>query len=184
MKLLSRRMRNRDEKRTGDWFMTRNPKIWLAVLSVPLLLSVAPLRSLADPVSAGGPPGLNSAKEGGPQGRAQRIMQQVGLSPEQMQELKTLREQGRSQAQTLRQQLRAKQQELMRYIKSPGANEGQAMSLLGEINALQRQVGELRIKTWFRMRSHLTPEQMEKLQQMHQPHSRRGPGGHRGGFHQ
>jgi Spy/CpxP family protein refolding chaperone len=54
----------------------------------------------------------------------------------------------------------------MQYLQSPNANESQARALNAEINDLQRQLSELRLKTWFGMRAQMTPEQIQKLNQM------------------
>ena len=43
------------------------------------------------------------------------------------------------------------------------ANEGKARGMLSEVNRLQNQLSELRLKSWFALRSTLTPEQLEQI---------------------
>lgn len=98
--------------------------------------------------------------------RHERLMSQLNLTADQQAQLKALREQGKNQAQERHQQLQAKRRNLMSYLKSPNATEDRALQLQNEINALQNQMSAQRIHTWFRMRKILTPEQLQKLEQM------------------
>ncbi len=108
-----------------------------------------------------------------------QMEQALGLSPEQAQKVKAIMAHGKSQSEVLRRQLKTKREAMMRYVQSPSANEAGARSLNAEINELQRQLGEIRLKTWFSMRAELTPEQLEKLKALKaQRKSQRPAGGH------
>ena len=103
----------------------------------------------------------------------------LGLNPEQAQKVNATMQQGRAQSAALRQQLKAKREAMMRYVQSPSATEAGARNLNAEMNELQRQLGEIRLKTWFSMRSQLTPAQLEKLKALKgQRKSQKPQGGH------
>ncbi len=156
--------------------MTRKHLKALTLLAVPLLLAAHPLPSLANPFgdfNAGN--GLETSQNrpdtrpgGGPQDRHQQMMQDLGLSQDQMAKMKALHEQGKTQSQALHQQLKTKRQALMQYMQSPDANEAKARALHSDMDNIQRQLGEMRIKSWFQMRQIMTPEQVQKMQQMRQ----------------
>lgn len=115
---------------------------------------------------------------------AVKDMQQAGISQDQISAIKALMQQNRTQAQALHQQLRQKKQAMMEYVKSPDAKEGQALHMLNDVNALERKVSELRMKTFFAMRSKLTPEQWQKMQTLReqQMQQRRQMHGGQNGF--
>lgn len=160
----------------------QSPLKALAFLAVPtaLLLMSAPV--WAEPFQGEGerPPqhGAHSMGKGHPQqvggprqqgqrpARRSQMMEQLGLSAEQKQKVKALMEQGKGQSKSLNEQLKTKRQAMMQYLQSPNASEAKAKSMNNEINDIQRQLSELRLKTWFDMRSILTPEQLQKLNQM------------------
>lgn len=95
--------------------------------------------------------------------RRQQMMERFGVTPEQMQQFKAIREGARAEAQALQQQIRQKRQALMQYVQSPDANEAQAMAMNRELNAMTARVGELRIQTVFRMKEVMTPEQFDQF---------------------
>lgn len=114
------------------------------------------------------------------QDRQQQMIQQLGLNPDQAEKVKGIMQQGKAQSQALHQQLRAKRQAMMKYLQSPEANESQARSMNADINDLQRQLSEIRLKSWFAMRAQMTPEQLQKMSQMKRPGGGMGPGGRAG----
>lgn len=120
-----------------------------------------------------GPPSKSSVDTHG------QMERELGLNPEQAQKVSATMQQGRAQSAALRQQLKAKREAMMRYVQSPDATEAGARSLNAEMNELQRQLGEIRLKTWFSMRSQLTPAQLEKLKALKaQRKSQKPQGGH------
>jgi len=96
----------------------------------------------------------------------QCFLSQLDLSKEQSQKIKTIMAGGHKQSQALKSQLHAKKRGLMQYLQSPDANLNQALSQNNDINGMQRQLGELRLKTFFAMRAQLSPEQLQKLQHL------------------
>jgi Spy/CpxP family protein refolding chaperone len=93
------------------------------------------------------------------------MLQKLGLSPEQSRRVDALLQRGRAESEDLRRQLRERRQALMRYLKRPEATEAGARAQSTEIQTLQNRLNEMRLKTWFAIRSQLTPEQIRKLGQ-------------------
>lgn len=163
----------------------------LAFLAVPLAMTLFHTQALAESfggLQSDGPQSLQIAQGQSPAGPGKpeaganqrpRLLEQVGLSPEQRQKVQAIREQGRAQSEALRQQLETKQQAMMRYLQSSNADEAQARTLNADINRLQQQLSEARLKTWFSIRQQLTPEQLEKLKALK---AKRGAG-HPGASH-
>jgi len=105
-------------------------------------------------------------KGGGPEARHEQMIQKLGLSAEQAEALRKVREQSRQESRALYQQLHQKRQALQQYLTAPDATQAEAQRLQQEINDLQGRLSELRIKGWFAMRQHLTPEQVRKMSEM------------------
>lgn len=146
----------------------RMPLQKLAVLGLPLalLLNLLTVSTWADPSSHGGrgQGQPNHSPSGSPDERHQHMIKELGLNPEQGQKVKSIMEQGRAQSQALREQLKAKRKSMMQYLQTPNATEAGARTLNSDINDLQRRLSEIRLKTWFSMRSQLNAEQLQKLQ--------------------
>lgn len=145
----------------------RMPLPKLAVLALPLalLLNCVPGSVSADPSKHGGQPQARATHAASASDdRHQQMMKDLGLSPEQGQKVKSTLEQGRAQSQALREQLKTKRKAMMQYLQSSNATETGARNLNNEINDLQRRLSEIRLKTWFSMRSQLNSEQLQKLQ--------------------
>ncbi|WP_303675093.1 Spy/CpxP family protein refolding chaperone [Vampirovibrio chlorellavorus] len=152
----------------------RMPSQKLAVLALPLalLLNLLPVSASADPSSQGGrvQGQAGHAASHSPDERHQQMMKELGLSPEQGQKVKSAMEQGRAQSQPLREQLKTKRKAMMQYLQTPNATEAGARTLNSDINDLQRRLSEIRLKTWFSIRSQLNPEQLQKLQALKAKH--------------
>lgn len=157
----------------------------MAFLAVPVILAAGVPTVSAEPFFEDGP--AMAQRPGGEQGprgwgggdRAQAI-QQLGITPEQLQRIKAIQEQGRAESQGLMQQMKTKRQALMQYLQSPDANEARARAMSDELNDLQRRASDLRLRTWFQIRSELSPEQIQKFTQMRQQRMQQGGGGRMG----
>lgn len=159
----------------------RMPLQKLAVLALPLalLLNLLPVSASADPSSQGGRVQGQAASHSADE-RHQQMVKELGLSPEQGQKVKSTMEQGRAQSQPLREQLKTKRKAMMQYLQTPNATEAGARALNSDINDLQRRLSEIRLKTWFSIRSQLNPEQLQKLQALKARHwAQRSNGGGR-----
>jgi Spy/CpxP family protein refolding chaperone len=161
-----------------------NPIKALVLTLVPVSLLLAPV-SLAE----GAPPhkATPSVSANRDQDSQPCMFSQLNLSKEQAQKVKSIMAEGHKQGQPLKAQVRTKKHALMQYIQSPDASLPQALNQNSEINNLQRQLGELRLKTFFSMRAQLTPEQLDKLQHLQkespQKHGMEGRNGQQCGTH-
>lgn len=148
-------------------------KQWTVALAFPTLLAGLTPAAFADPPTQStpvwGPPGCHSEPCRSKMQQRRQMFEQLGLSPEQTRKIRGVVQQGREQGRILRERMRAKQKEMMTYIHSANAQEGPAHNINNEIIELQRQLSELRLKTWFAIRSHLTPEQRQKMSQLKPP---------------
>lgn len=100
-----------------------------------------------------------------------RMFDKLNLSAEQREKIKTLRQQGQERTKTQREQLMTKRRELNQLVRSASATREQAIAKQHEVNALQNQLADARMNTWFDMRAVLTPEQLKEFEQLK---SRRG----------
>lgn len=96
----------------------------------------------------------------------ERFMKQLNLTPEQRGKIETIRAKAQEQHRAQREQLMTRRQELHQLVRSASATRDQALAKQREVNALQNQLAEARIATWFEMRGVLTPEQLKQLESM------------------
>ena len=160
----------------------------MAVLQA-LLLASCVLSTIAAPAANGADAASMTAaaheKKGnasGCRGEHQLIFSQLKLSPKQTEAIQAIGQEGRQKSEGLKTQLRTKRHALMQYLHTNNATLAPALALNNEVNQIQRQIGELRLKTFFAMRSQLTPEQLQQFQKLKTkfPHAGRpgqaGPG--------
>ncbi len=112
--------------------------------------------------------GLNSQQMQQRRAEIEGRLQKMGVSPEQLQQFKTMHEQSRQQAQALKEQIQQRRQEFMQYMHSPNADEGTALAKQQELGQLMNQMHEMRIRSVFQMKKLLTPEQFQKLMERKQ----------------
>lgn len=156
------------------------------ILSLKVLaLLVAPSFFLLPPqaLAAGGSvhksvPQASSISGHPDPGSSPCFLKQLNLNKEQQQKVEKIISEGHRDGHVLKEQLRAKRRALIQYLQTADANQTQALSLNTEINTLQRQLGELRLKTFFSMRAQFSAEQIQKLQHLQKSH-RFEPGGYR-----
>ncbi len=101
-----------------------------------------------------------------PHGKMDRMFDKLNLSAEQREKIKTLRQQGQERMKPQHQQLMAKRRELHELVRSAGSTREQAIAKQREVSAIQNQVAEARMNTWFDMRAVLTPEQLKQFEQL------------------
>jgi len=159
----------------------------MAVLQA-LLLTSCVLSTTAAPAASGANAASMAAvhekKDDAPRcrGEHQLIFSQLKLSPKQTEAIQAIGQEGRQKSEGLKTQLRTKRHALMQYLHTNNATLAPALALNNEVNQIQRQIGELRLKTFFAMRSQLTPEQLQQFQKLKAkfPHAGRpgqaGPG--------
>lgn len=145
-------------------------KILGAALATVIAIGGSSLASYAEP-GAGGPdggPGHHQMGEKGHKqgGHMEKLFDELNLTEQQKAQLKSIRESSKASSQGVHDQMRSQHKAFADYLSSPGATESGARSKLNQMLDMQRQMGESRIQTWFKMREVLTPEQQTKFQQL------------------
>ncbi len=121
------------------------------------------------PAQAPGVPGAPAGPRGMRYHRMQRMEQYLGLTDAQKTQIRTIREQARTESQPFVQQLRAGYQEIHKLIQS-GATPEQVGTRAEQIAASNctaiQQLARIKATTAAKMYAVLTPEQRTKAQQM------------------
>ncbi|MBN1794040.1 MAG: Spy/CpxP family protein refolding chaperone [Candidatus Omnitrophica bacterium] len=115
--------------------------------------------------------------------RHQKIMEELGLSPEQQVLIKEQHEALRGKQKEMRQAIQEKRKALRELLGSPEVNPAAANNLIDEITTLMNQQMRDRVDAILSMKDILTDEQFQKLQELHKErkeHWKRhnGPGHH------
>jgi Spy/CpxP family protein refolding chaperone len=92
-----------------------------------------------------------------------QMMKKLGLTSDQQKKINHIADQGRKKSKPLTQKLMVERQALWAYLKSPKADEKEALKRTSDVRKIRQQISELRLHTWFAIRKVLTPQQLEKL---------------------
>ena|GEM_PF-6986724 len=143
----------------------------LVGLSAALCLSLL----LAAPLSAGEGPKANQGenqrfgqKRADNEARFDAIADKLGLTDEQKEKIKVLRQSQRQQLETLMQAMKTKQQEIRSALDNSSATRESIAPLAAEIKNIHAQLVDLRINNIFAIKEMLSAEQFGQLQQTHQ----------------
>jgi periplasmic protein CpxP/Spy len=91
-----------------------------------------------------------------------RWIQQLNLSPEQMQQMQAIRNQYKDRMSQRAQALRQAQQQLQ-DLMAGNASEDQILAQYNQVETLRQQLGRVRFESMLRMRQVLTPEQRRQF---------------------
>ena len=145
--------------------------IGLVVVALMFLGSIA----YAQPV------GEDSQKGHGQKGeKIEKLHEELGITPEQSEELKAQRQEYRSKMTKIKEALKAKQKEMREELKKPEPNKGKVYSIVAVVKSLQGELIDLRVAHILHTKTILTPEQEARLQELGK--GRMGKHGGRGGF--
>ncbi len=97
--------------------------------------------------------------------KIERMMQQLDLTPEQTQQINTIREQSRSEYEALKPEIRANQQQMQSLLASDASNR-ELRQQYQQMQRLYQQMGDRRFETMLQIREVLTPEQRAKMAQL------------------
>ena len=97
----------------------------------------------------------NTDRPNRPHRRMSRWIQQLNLSPEQMQQMQAIRNQYKDRMSQAQQQL----QDLM----AGNASEDQILAQYNQVETLRQQLGRVRFESMLKMRQVLTPEQRRQF---------------------
>jgi Spy/CpxP family protein refolding chaperone len=92
----------------------------------------------------------------------------AGVAPDHAKAIHEIRQKSQQEMAPLHAKLKAQRQAYMEYLSAPNATEQQAANMSSEMNQTYAKLGDMRLKSWFETRQHLTPEQMQKLKAQRQ----------------
>jgi Spy/CpxP family protein refolding chaperone len=109
----------------------------------------------------------------------------LGLSPEQRAQMKALREEFRGKQSGVRDQIKAKREAIRQELDGTNPDRARAEAIIKEISVLEQQMEMNRVDEILKIRSILTPEQFQKLHQLHEKKAEKrahsmNKNGHRG----
>lgn len=144
-----------------------------------VMLTGALLAALTFPTVALADPGHGRQGHEGRGGHhADKMFDGLNLTAEQKSQIKAIRERQREAAKADRKALMEKRKALAELMRSPNANQAQAMALHREIQTIQNRRAEARMAAWFEVRKILTPAQLQKLSEKKQGRKHDGKRGH------
>jgi periplasmic protein CpxP/Spy len=91
-----------------------------------------------------------------------KVLQQLNLSNEQLQQIKAIRERNSSEIRSSRQRLQQLQQETQNLMSGTAPSE-QVRTKFNELQSLKQQVSKLQFEQMLAMREVLTPQQRTQL---------------------
>jgi len=102
----------------------------------------------------------------GPPCKMKKLAEHLGLSEEQLTQIKQLRMESTKQSIQLKAKLDVAELELRAMMEEPKPNRGKIENKVKEIGALRTQLHLLQIDRNLKMREILTPEQLDKLEEL------------------
>jgi len=169
------------------------------ILIAALFLGVVSMANLAPAQGPGGPGGPGGKSQGQrlltPEDRAamgqifwHRLQERLGLTDQQLTDLRTTLEQRRQAVRPDVQALMAARKLLRAAMASPTADAATIQAAADQVKAAQNKLFDSRIQTRLALRAKLTPEQLAKWNELrhgmqhHRMGHRGGGWGHGGGF--
>ena len=92
-------------------------------------------------------------------GKAEKVLSQLNLSPQQEAQIKELHKGNRQRAKELRQALREKRKALEEELNKPNSDLAKIKALTAELKDMEGRVTEERVNGVLKMKEILTPEQ-------------------------
>ena len=105
--------------------------------------------------------------------KAEKLIEQLDLSEDQVQQLNTIRQKYASQLQPLRERIRTTAEELRTMMQGDASDTALRMKHK-EVASLRQQMGDLRFESMIEMRKVLTPQQRQEFAQLMQQRRQRG----------
>jgi Spy/CpxP family protein refolding chaperone len=139
-----------------------------SAVMVLMALAVIAILGQAAPALAQQPPGDLPPAQGNQTGPAGDPIRQLNLSAEQIEKIRSIREQAKDNRVAFNQRLRRAQMALDEAIESDNASETLVEQRSQELAEAQVAVTRMRALTELRIRKVLTPEQLTKLRSLKQ----------------
>jgi Spy/CpxP family protein refolding chaperone len=96
--------------------------------------------------------------------------EEIGLTEDQRNAMRTEMEKSRDQFEPAQQKLREQMEILGNLLKEPRVNEAQVTAQLGQVLAAENEIKKMQIAQLVRIKNLLTPEQQEKLRNYMKDH--------------
>ncbi len=153
-------------------FVRRTSVVAFSVLAMAGAVAIAAPAFFSTPREAL----AQSAPNGDREGKETRWLQDLGLSPAQLQQLQSIRSQYREPLQAKREALRQEQDEL-RTLMTGDASADDIRRQFREVQRLRQEMAELRFESMLAAREIMTDEQRDRFAAKMQEHSRgkKGP---------
>lgn len=115
----------------------------------------------------------------------EEYVEELDLTPEQMEQFTKQREESRSAMEGLRDSIREKHRELRDELDSETTDSEKLESIVSDLKDLESRRIDRKVESIIRMKEILTPEQFQKMQSLRKKHWKGGHGkrwrkGHRG----
>jgi len=114
------------------------------------------------------------------QAKKAKMYEQLGLTEEQKQALKTHREGHRKGAKALIDQLKEKRKAFRQTLEDPNADAGAITAANNEMKALSNRLADDRLNGILEVRKILTPEQYKQFNELHKKHRKKKKDGRKG----
>ena len=131
-----------------------------------LFLFIFAAAVLMNPVagfSQDGPPPGDATHEGGPDDRRPNLLAELGLSPEQVQQVRRMNQERRPAMMIAQRRMREANRDLDMAIYSDTVSEAEFAKRLSEFQAAQAELARLRFESELSVRKVLTPEQLVRF---------------------
>lgn len=138
---------------------------------VTLFLFIFAGMVLLDPVAAyaqDGPPPEDAMHEGGPENRRPNLLAELGLSPEQVQQVRRMNQERRPAMMIAQRRMRDANRDLDMAIYGDTVSDAEFAKRLRDFQAAQAELARLRFESELSVRKVLTPEQLVRFREIRQ----------------
>ena len=133
----------------------------ITTISIAAFFLLASAAAFSQPMQEGEGPGGMRGRRG--DRIMDRLTEELGLSPEQQQQLKEQKKANNEEMKRIHEQLRDKRGALHEQLQKPVTDEAKVNKIVSEMKALQSEQLDQRINSFLGMKEILTPEQFEKF---------------------
>ncbi len=99
-----------------------------------------------------------------------RTLETLNLSLPQKQQIENIKNEQKSQIQVLQAELKLNTEKLKTLQNNENSSEEEIEALKTKINSIQSALSDIKVKSWIKVKSVLSPEQNEKLRNLQLSH--------------
>jgi Spy/CpxP family protein refolding chaperone len=130
------------------------------------IFAAAVLMNPAAVVAQEGPPPEDAMHQGGPENRRPNLLAELGLSPEQVQQVRRMNQERRPAMMVAQRRMRDANRDLDMAIYGDTVSDAEFAKRLGEFQAAQAELARLRFESELSVRKVLTPEQLIRFREI------------------